>query len=197
MQSNKPRSSAKQRIIDAAFEPFFIHGYEAASLSHIANIVGIRKATIYTHFDSKEAIFLELLQDALELESAFLRTCFATASDLSGPGDAYCHAFKERYDSAVTLRFLIRMSYTAPVHLTDPVAAIFDAYLEVLTEQIQLSLQPYNLDSEQLEMYTHAYIGVIDSLSVALLYAETLYKYRLKAMLMLYQNAIRQLSKKH
>lgn len=196
MQSSKPRSSAKQRIIDAAFEPFFMHGYEAASLSHIANIVGIRKATIYTHFDSKEAIFLELLQDALELESAFLRTCFATAPDLSGPGDAYCYAFKERYDSAVTLRFLIRMSYAAPVHLTDPVAAIFDAYLEVLTEQIQLSLQPYNLDSEQLEMYTHAYIGVIDSLSVALLYAETLYKYRLKAMLMLYQTAIGQLSKK-
>lgn len=196
MQSNKSRSNAKQRIIDAAFEPFFMHGYEAASLSHIANIVGIRKSTIYTHFDSKEAIFLELLQDALELECAFLRTCFTTAPDLSDPGDAYCCAFKERYDSAVTLRFLIRMSYTAPVHLMDLVAAVFDTYLEVLTEQIQLALQPYNLSSEQLEMYTHAYIGVIDSLSVALLYAETLYEYRLKAMLMLYQNAIGQLSKK-
>lgn len=193
MQSNKPRSSAKQRIIDAAFEPFFMHGYEAASLSHLANIVGIRKATIYTHFANKKALFLELLQDALELECAFLRNCFATASDLTGPGDIYCHAFKERYDSAVTLRFLIRMAYASPVHLTDTIASIFNVYIDVLVEQMALALQPYNLSSEQLEIYTDAYVGVIDSLSVELLYAEALYERRLKAMLMLYQNAIRQL----
>lgn len=196
MQSNKPRSSAKQRIIDAAFEPFFMHGYEAASLSHIANIVGIRKATIYTHFANKEAIFLELLQDALELECAFLQTCFATASGLSGPGDAYCHAFKERYDSAVTLRFLIRMAYASPVHLTDTIASIFNVYIDVLVKQMALALQPYDLSPEQLEIYTDAYVGVIDSLSVELLYAEALYERRLKAMLMLYQNAIGQLPKK-
>ncbi len=195
MQSNKPRSSAKQRIVDAAFEPFFMHGYEAASLSNIAGIVGIRKATIYTHFANKEAIFSELLQDALELECAFVQTCFASASELSGPGDTYCHAFKERYDSAVTLRFLIRVAYASPAHLTDIIAPIFDVYVQTLTEQMQLALQPYKLSFEQLEIYTDAYTGVIDSLSVELLYAEGSYERRLKAMLMLYQNAIGQLPK--
>lgn len=195
MQNNKLRSSAKQRIIDAAFEPFFMHGYEAASLSNIASTAGIRKATIYTHFANKEALFSELLQDALKLECTFIQTCFATVSEMSGPGDAYCHAFKERYSSAVTLRFLIRMAYASPVHLTDTIASIFNVYVQVLTEQMQLALQPYKLSSEQLEIYTDAYVGVIDSLSVELLYAEGSYERRLKAMLMLYQNAIGQLPK--
>lgn len=196
MQKHKPRSSAKQRIIDAAFEPFFMHGYEGASLSDIAQAVGIRKASIYTHFASKEAIFLELLQDALESECAFVKSVFSTGSELSGPGDAYCHAFEARYQSSITLRFLIRMAYASPVHLTDASAAIFNVYIEVLTEQIQLALQPYQLNSEQLQLYTDAYLGVVDSLSVELLYAEGLYERRLKAMLMLYQNAIGQLPKK-
>ena len=196
MQSHKPRSSAKQRIIDAAFEPFFMHGYEGASLSDIAKAVGIRKASLYTHFASKEAIFLELLQDALESECAFIKSCFATTSEFPTPGEAYCHAFEARYESAITLRFLIRMAYAAPVLLTDTSAATFNVYIEVLTEQIQLALQPYQLDSEQLELYSDAYLGVIDSLSVELLYAEGLYERRFKAMLMLYHTSIEQLDKK-
>ena len=196
MQSHKPRSNAKQRIIDAAFEPFFMHGYEGASLSDIAKAVGIRKASLYTHFVSKEAIFLELLQDALESECTFIKSCFATVSEFPAPGEAYCHAFKARYESAITLRFLIRMAYAAPVLLTDTSAATFNVYIEVLTEQIQLALQPYQLDSEQLELYSDAYLGVIDSLSVELLYAEGLYERRFKAMLMLYHTSIEQLDKK-
>ena len=196
MQSNKPRSNAKQRIIDAAFETFFMHGYEGASLSDIAKAVGIRKASLYTHFASKEAIFLELLQDALESECAFIKSCFAMTNEFSAPGEAYCHAFEARYKSAITLRFLIRMAYAAPVHLTDTSAATFNVYIKVLTEQIQLALQPYQLDSTQLELYSDAYLGIIDSLSVELLYAEGLYERRFKAMLMLYHTAIEQLDKK-
>ncbi|WP_348549856.1 TetR/AcrR family transcriptional regulator [Psychrobacter sp. KFRI-CH2-11] len=196
MQSHKPRSSAKLRIIDAAFALFFMHGYEGASLSDIAKAVGIRKASIYTHFASKEAIFLELLQDALESECAFVKSCFAADSKPSAPGEAYCHAFEARYENAITLRFLIRMAYAAPVHLTDSSAATFNVYIAALTEQIQQALQPYQLDSAQLALYTDAYLGVIDSLSVELLYAEGLYERRFKAMLMLYRTAIAQLTKK-
>ncbi|MGP5541438.1 TetR/AcrR family transcriptional regulator [Psychrobacter celer] len=196
MQSHKPRSSAKLRIIDAAFALFFMHGYEGASLSDIAKAVGIRKASIYTHFASKEAIFSELLQDALESECAFVKSCFAADIEPSMPGEAYCHAFEARYESAITLRFLIRMAYAAPVHLTDSSAATFNVYIAALTEQIQQALQPYQLDSAQLALYTDAYLGVIDSLSVELLYAEGLFERRFKAMLMLYHTAIKQLTKK-
>ncbi|MCG3862345.1 TetR/AcrR family transcriptional regulator, partial [Psychrobacter sp. Ps5] len=149
-----------------------------------------------THFASKEAIYLELLQDALESECAFVKSCFATTNEFTAPGEAYCHAFEARYESAITLRFLIRMAYAAPVHLTNTSAATFNVYIEVLTEQIQLALKPYELNSAQLALYTDAYLGIIDSLSVELLYAEGLYERRFKAMLMLYHTAIAQLTKK-
>ncbi len=142
------------------------------------------------------AVYLELLQDALESECAFIESCFATTGEFPAPGEAYCQAFEVRYKSAITLRFLIRMAYAAPVHLTNTSAATFNVYIKVLTEQIQLALQPYELDAGQLALYTDAYLGVIDSLSVELLYAEGLYERRFKAMLMLYHTAIAQLNKK-
>ena len=195
MPQPKPRSTAKQRIIDAAFDVFFTHGYEGAALSDIANAVGIRKASLYTHFASKDAIFAALLSDALAAECAFVQRCFHHADDTSDLGIAYCHAFEARYHEAVTLRFLIRMAYNSPVHSVGVITTTFNTYIQTLTEHIQGALLPYQLDAEQHALYTDAYLGVIDSLSVELLYAERLYQRRLKAMLMLYHNAIAQLPK--
>lgn len=195
MSHPKPRSDAKQRIINAAFDVFSTHGYEGAALSDIAEGVGIRKASIYTHFASKDAIFAELLEDALALECAFIKTCFHNIAEFSGPGETYCHALEMRYKEAITLRFLIRMAYNSPVHSVGVITATFNVYIQTLTQQIQLALAPYKLDGAQLVLYTDAYLGVIDSLSVELLYAERLYKQRLNAMLMLYYNAIAQLPK--
>lgn len=195
MPQPKPRSKAKQRIINAAFEIFFTHGYEGAALSDIANAVGIRKPSLYTHFSSKDAIFAELLADALDAECTFIKRCFHQADGTSDPGIDYCHAFEARYHEAVTLRFLIRMAYNSPVHSVDIITSTFNTYIQILTEHIQVALMPYQLNDEQHALYTDAYLGIIDSLSVELLYDARLYQRRLKAMLMLYHNAIAQLQK--
>ncbi|TXK79848.1 TetR/AcrR family transcriptional regulator [Paenibacillus sp. N3.4] len=51
-------------IKDAALQFFAIHGYEGASLSQIAENVGMRKQSLYAHFKGKDDLFLQVLQDA-------------------------------------------------------------------------------------------------------------------------------------
>lgn len=46
----------KKRILEAALELFSVKGYESTSLSQIAEAVGIRKASLYSHFESKQEI---------------------------------------------------------------------------------------------------------------------------------------------
>ena len=60
------RGNTKQEILEASLELFSVQGFEATSISQIASAVGIRKASLYSHFESKQAILDELMQEVLE-----------------------------------------------------------------------------------------------------------------------------------
>ena len=71
------RGNTKKEILEAALELFSVQGFEATSISQIASAVGIRKASLYSHFDSKQAILDELVKEVLELyetHSIFVKT---------------------------------------------------------------------------------------------------------------------------
>jgi AcrR family transcriptional regulator len=55
--------SAKQdAIIEAAAELFLEQGFGSASMDEIARRAGVSKATVYSHFDSKPALFGAIVQ---------------------------------------------------------------------------------------------------------------------------------------
>ena len=60
------RGNTKQEILEASLELFSVQGFEATSISQIANAVGVRKASLYSHFGSKQAILDALVQEVLE-----------------------------------------------------------------------------------------------------------------------------------
>ncbi|MGN1412788.1 MAG: TetR/AcrR family transcriptional regulator [Anaerovoracaceae bacterium] len=64
------KGNKKQEILEAALELFSIQGFEATSVSQIADAVGIRKASLYSHFESKQAILDALVKNVLEQYAA-------------------------------------------------------------------------------------------------------------------------------
>ena len=71
------RGNTKQDILEAALDLFSVQGFEATSISQIAGAVGIRKAYLYSHFESKQAILDALVEDVLQqyaVRSLFSRT---------------------------------------------------------------------------------------------------------------------------
>lgn len=60
------KNNTKREILEAALELFSVQGYEAASISQIADAVGIRKASMYSHFRSKQEILDSLIQEIFE-----------------------------------------------------------------------------------------------------------------------------------
>jgi AcrR family transcriptional regulator len=62
------KQNNKDRIKQAALGLFGKKGYEDTSLHEIAGSVGIKKPSIYNHFESKEAIFTAVLEDLLITE---------------------------------------------------------------------------------------------------------------------------------
>ncbi len=60
------KKSKKQEILEAALNLFSVQGYEATSISQIADAVGIKKASMYSHFSGKQEILDTMLQSGLE-----------------------------------------------------------------------------------------------------------------------------------
>ena len=71
----------KQRILDAALELFSTQGFEATSIAQIADAVGVRKASLYSHFDSKQDILDRLIESITEGYSSH------SVRSLAGCGD--------------------------------------------------------------------------------------------------------------
>ena len=52
--------STRERILDAALDLFVAQGYDGTSLRQIAEQLGVTKAALYYHFESKEDILMAL-----------------------------------------------------------------------------------------------------------------------------------------
>jgi AcrR family transcriptional regulator len=62
----KKSEARRQAILDAAAAVFAEWGYDRASMSDICARVGYSKATLYSYFGSKEALFLELVAETTQ-----------------------------------------------------------------------------------------------------------------------------------
>ncbi|NMP31500.1 TetR/AcrR family transcriptional regulator [Thalassotalea sp. M1531] len=70
-----------EKIIAAAQECFFQHGFSASNVSLIGRYADISRATIYKNFSSKEAIFRAVVQNHIDENKAGLITYAASESD--------------------------------------------------------------------------------------------------------------------
>ena len=62
----KKSDSKRQAILATAFRLFRMHGFDKTSVSEITAEVGGSKATIYSHFPSKEKLFVDCMMAAAE-----------------------------------------------------------------------------------------------------------------------------------
>jgi AcrR family transcriptional regulator len=77
-----PAAERRTRILKAARSAFADKGYESASLDDIAAKAKITKPVLYDHFDSKEDLYVKVLEDASEeLLASLLETVRAPAPD--------------------------------------------------------------------------------------------------------------------
>lgn len=68
------KQKTHERLLEAAQRAFTQHGYERASVNHIIELASSSKGSFYHHFDSKEAVFLELMDRRLQEQRDTLKT---------------------------------------------------------------------------------------------------------------------------
>ncbi|GAA4524193.1 TetR/AcrR family transcriptional regulator [Brachybacterium paraconglomeratum] len=56
-----PRAQRRSQLLELATRVFTEKGYQAASMDDIAAAAGVTKPVLYQHFDSKESLYIEVL----------------------------------------------------------------------------------------------------------------------------------------
>lgn len=159
-------SFAAQKISEAAIIHFADKGFDASSLNTIAEHVGIRKATIYSHFKNKEELFSQAFKEAVDSEIAFVDKCF-NGENLTG--ENYLVNVGERYQESARLRFLLRSAFIPPEDLRAEIQEGYECFLNRIKQRFIADLSPQLPLSGTL--CANAYLGIIDSVHVELLYA--------------------------
>jgi AcrR family transcriptional regulator len=151
MSKKKPPGIRAQRkaarpleILDAAFEEFVANGYAATRVEDIAARTGVTKGTVYFYFETKEALFEEMIRH--------ISVPFTDVTDhmqtLTGPCSERLRTFvKLVYERIATdrnsrelLRFVIsegsRFPQVVDRHYEQSIAPMFSAARTLLEEGV-------------------------------------------------------------
>ncbi len=181
------------QIKEAAIRNFAAHGYEGASLAAIANEVGIKKQSIYTHFKSKDELFLTVMTEVQENEIEYIKNYFVFSNSVSLK-EALYHYLSEyisRYEKDDKTKFMLKISFLPPVHLYDEVMKKVYTYLDTFEELLTAIFNDQKAISINQSDAVIAYMGLVDAVLVEILYggAER-FKKRLDGCFSVYWNGI-------
>lgn len=173
----KALSPSATRVCEAAIGHFAAQGYDASSLNEIALLAGMRKASLYAHFANKAALYTAAFERALATEAAFVEQAFREeAAGKVAPGHWLVLNLGERYQRSQSLKLVLRTAFLPPADVKDVVTARFEQHLENIREDFGESLRGRfewaRRDAALTDVYADAYLGIMDSLHVELMYAD-------------------------
>ena len=58
-----PAAARRRQLLDSALDVFAARGYHGASMNDVADAAGVTKPVLYQHFDSKQDLYLALLEE--------------------------------------------------------------------------------------------------------------------------------------
>lgn len=64
-RAQETREARREQILEAALQVFAVQGYHGASITDLVAAAGVARGTFYLYFDSKDAVFRELLDELL------------------------------------------------------------------------------------------------------------------------------------
>lgn len=165
-----------KEIKDAALKYFTIHGYEGASLSLIAEEVGMKKQSIYAHFKGKDDLFLQVLRDAKETELSSKLQYFSKIDSQNPEKDLYgfLQLVIDLFQKNEQLKFWLRMSFFPPAHLVEAIGKevidIEEKVQAILESKFQDWIDAKGIVGDTAKTPTLAFLGVVDSIMLELVY---------------------------
>lgn len=134
------RENRRSQILETALDLFSQRGYHQTSISDIVREANIARGTFYLYFDSKQAIFQELLENLLsELRTSIVGV--DTSTDAAPLKDQLHQIVRNILETALDNRALTQIIFRAAVGVDAELDQRLDTFYNNLHQFVDLSLQ--------------------------------------------------------
>lgn len=171
------KMTTKEKIKKAALSLFSKNGYEGTALSEIAKQVGIKKPSIYNHFDSKEDIFIYLFEDSLMWHVNLVKEKLNTNPDWSSNEKLFNIldlTIQTHIDDEENFIFLKRALLFPPealeLKLREKFLSSEAALTDILKEIFLEGIENETIKKEEIDNLIISYLCLIDGLFVQIQY---------------------------
>lgn len=145
----------KAEILAAAEEEFAKNGYEGANLCRIAKKVGVTHVLLYYHFQDKENLFRELLEQKIE---AFIQSVLPPEGTenlhfMNNIDNLISQNFDFMAQNAILARLIVNETCAMPESLQDIAHKRYNEYLQRLQHSLDIEAAAGNIlptNAEQL-----------------------------------------------
>lgn len=139
MVRDETTAKRRRKILDEATKLFYEQGYQKASLRDIASKVGITQAAIYYHFNNKEEILFDIIEENSKKLIFTLKNCFYKSNDpLSNLSEAILEHSRSIRSSKSGAKIILEdkrhLSNNLKMHVMDKERIIFNMYREYLKQ---------------------------------------------------------------
>jgi TetR/AcrR family transcriptional regulator, cholesterol catabolism regulator len=164
-KKSRTRQSRRDQILNAAAELIAERGYHKTSMDAVALAVGIHKASLYHHFDSKEAIVIALHKSINDMLFDLHRVR-TEAGSLSPPGRQLFEMMMDIVSLAEThpgqLRILFDHYRELPEAMHKHVIARRKAYRDLIIQVLKRGTAEGEFGDIDVDFAARAVIGLCD-----------------------------------
>jgi len=151
-------SERREQLVSTAQRLFAERGYRATTMEDIANAAGVTKPLLYQHFESKRALYLELVaQVSTELLHG-LRSAYDRAK---GPREKVENGFRAYFELIVThedsFRLLFGRQAPEDPELFNAARQVEMAVIDIIEETMPAELAP-----EHRRLLAYAVVGMAE-----------------------------------
>ncbi|RSL30514.1 TetR/AcrR family transcriptional regulator [Salibacterium salarium] len=158
-------------ITRTALELFAENGYDGTSMSDIAKQVGIKKPSLYNHFDSKKTLFLSVIDDVFRSyvdyvnQSLIERQVEAVEKQLKQVLISTAQFLSSHHVGMLYMRVLM----FPPLELKETIMHRFEAFEgetdEIFIQLFEVGVQNGEIQDGDVETYMQAFYTLLDGIS--------------------------------
>lgn len=161
MSMRLPAPARREQILDVSVQVFAQRGFHATSMNDVAEAAGVTKPVLYQHFDSKQDLYLALLDEAGTRLRTAVRKAVADATSGKQQTElgfkAYFRWVAEDHDA-----FLLLFGSRASRDEESTVA------IRRITAEAAQAIAPFiaaDIEGEHQEMLAHGLVGLAEGVS--------------------------------